>query len=136
MIIHKSKRPVKSIGASEILAAVEAIDERKVLKKAMSKLLGISLRLVVTLYSRDFFTSLSMQTNSIDESIRTDVNCIRYEYETRNADDVIWIPGKVNLTDPSTDCPLTQAMVHTMAFGNFFIDLFQSATISSDQSFG
>ena len=28
---HKSKRPVKSIGAAEILAAGEAIDEGKVL---------------------------------------------------------------------------------------------------------
>lgn len=38
---QKSKRPVRSIDASEILAAEEAIDEGKILAYALSLVLGI-----------------------------------------------------------------------------------------------
>ena len=135
---HKSKRPVKSVGAAEILAASEAIDEGKVLKQALSTLLGIPLRLIIALDSLDLFTALSTQKNSIDKSIRADVNVIRYEYETQHADDMIWIPGRVNLTDPGTktDSPLTQAMIQTMACGKLSIDLSEAEARSSDRSLG
>ena len=72
------------------------------MKRAMSTLLNMPIRLMVALDSRELFSPLSTKRNSIDKSICADVNCIRYEYETRNVDEVIWIPGNVNLTDPGT----------------------------------
>lgn len=135
---HKSKRPVKSVGAAEILAASESMDEGKILKKTMTKVLQVPLRLIVALDSRDLFTSLSTQRNSIDKSIRADINVIRYEYEIRNADDIIWIPAKVILTDPGTkpDSPLTQNMIQTMSCGRIAIDLTAHETRSADQPLG
>lgn len=135
---HKSKRPVKSIGAAEVLAAAEAIDEGKTLKSAMSILLRMPIRLLIALDSRDLFTSLSTQRNSIDKSIRADVNVIRYEYETINADEIIWIPGRVNLSDPGTktDSPLAQALQLTMSSGKLSLDLSESESRCADRPLG
>lgn len=52
-----SRGPVKSIGAAEILAAEEAIDEGIVLTSALSILLGTPLRLVVASDSFDLLLS-------------------------------------------------------------------------------
>lgn len=62
----------------------------------MSKLLGITFRLLVTQNSCGLFTSLYTELNSIGKSIRDDLNGIRYERETAIADDIIWTPEKVN----------------------------------------
>lgn len=47
---------------------------------------------------------------------------------------MIWIPGRVNLTDPgtTTDIPLTQALVLTMPTGRIAIDLSGFESHSSD----
>lgn len=63
---RKSKRPVKSIGAAEILAASESIDEGKTLWKAFSCLPGIEVEVHLVLDTKDLYTSLSTQRNSID----------------------------------------------------------------------
>lgn len=81
---HKSKRPVKSTAAAETLAASEAIDEGKVLKKAFSVLFGFTVPLIIVIDSKDLYTSLSTQRNSIDRSIRADVNIIRFDFEIGN----------------------------------------------------
>ena len=109
---RKSKRPVKSIGAAETLAAGEAIDEGKILARVYSKLFGMQVKLSVALDTKDLYNSFSTQRNSIDKSIRSDVNVIRYEFETKNVNNIYWIPGKLNLADPGTkaDSPLTQAL--------------------------
>lgn len=135
---HKSKRPVKSVGAAEILAASEAIDEEKMLKMAMSLLLFNNIPLLVALDSRDLFTSLSTQRNSVDKSIRADVNVIRYEFETQHVDEIIWIPDRVNLTDPGTktDSPLTQSLLQTMSNGKIAIDLTEHESRRSDLPLG
>ena len=99
---HKSKRPVKSIGAAEILAAGEAIDEAKVLVKAYQVLFGIHIDLLLALDSKDLFDTLSTCRNSADRSIRADVSVIRYEFEKFKLNRIFWIPGKVNLADPLT----------------------------------
>ena len=74
---HKSKRPVRSIGAAEILAAGEAIDEAKVLVKAYQVLFGIHVDLVLVVDSKDLFETLSTCQNSLDRSIRADANVTR-----------------------------------------------------------
>ena len=109
---HKSKRPVRSIAAGEILAAGEAIDEGIMLKRTFSLLLDLSVELIFILDSKDLYTSLSTQRQSIDRSVRADVNYIRYQFEVGNANRICWVPGRLNLADPGTkpDSPLTQAL--------------------------
>lgn len=68
-ISHKAKRPVKSVPAAEIFAASEGIDEGKTIAKAYSELLDIQLQLRIAVDSKDLFTSLLTQENSVDESI-------------------------------------------------------------------
>ena len=63
-VSHKSKSPVKSIGAAEIFAASEAIDEGKVLCRALKALLGAQVELIIVVDSKDLYTSLSTQRNS------------------------------------------------------------------------
>lgn len=101
-ISHKSKRPVRSIAAAEILAAFEVIDEEKTLKTALSNLLLIPVLLVIIVDSKDLYTSLSTRRNSIDRSIRADVNYIRFQYKIGNIDEICWLPGSINLADPGT----------------------------------
>ena len=76
---HKSKRPVCSIGSAEILAAGEAIDEGKVIKRVIGKVHNFNPDLIVVVDSKDLFTSLSTKRDSIDKSIRPDVNVIRFD---------------------------------------------------------
>eukprot|EP00178_Gracilaria_changii_P027963 TRINITY_DN936_c0_g2_i2.p1 TRINITY_DN936_c0_g2~~TRINITY_DN936_c0_g2_i2.p1 ORF type:complete len:399 (+),score=36.11 TRINITY_DN936_c0_g2_i2:473-1669(+) len=99
---HKSRRPVKSIGSAETLAAGEAIDKGKVLTNAFHKLLNVEVDLLVVVDSKDLFDTLSTCRNATDRSIRADVSVIRYEFETHNISRMIWIPNKLNLADPLT----------------------------------
>lgn len=101
-MLHKAKRPVRSIGAAEILAAFAEIDKEKVTKTAFSMQLECYVGLVIVDNSKDLFTFLSIQRNSIDRSIRADVNIIHLEFETGSADKIIWVPGSVNFVDPNT----------------------------------
>lgn len=109
-IPHKSKRPVKSIGAAEILAASEGMDEGKVPSSDICIMLGIDIELSKAVDSKDLLTSLSTQCNSIDRSIRRDENSISYEFETHKVNQIYWIPGVQNLADILTkrDSPLSQ----------------------------
>lgn len=99
---HKSKIPVKSIGVAEIWAVHGAIDEGKVLASAYNVLVGIEVDLIVTLDSKDLYDTLSTCRSSTDRSICADLSVIRYEFETHNVNQIIWIPGKVPLADPLT----------------------------------
>lgn len=125
---HNSKRAVKSINAAEILTISEDIDSGKITKCALSCLLGLSSPLTVSHYSHDLLNSLTTFCIAVDKSIRADVRCIRYEYEMRHADQIVWTHGKVNLLDPRTnlDSPLAQTIVHTMASGRIGIDFLVS----------
>lgn len=80
---HKSKRPVKSIGAAETLAAGCAIDEGKMLAKSYQTLLNVDVDLIVAVDSNDLWETLSTCRASNDKSIRADVSVIRYEFETK-----------------------------------------------------
>ena len=75
---HKSKRPVKSVPAAEILASAEAIDEGKSIAHAYSELLGVEVKVHLCVDSKDLFTSLSSQRNYIDRSIRGDAASILF----------------------------------------------------------
>lgn len=116
---HKSKRPVKSVPAAEILAAGEAIDEVKSIAHAYSELLDRHIDIHLCVDSKNLFSSRSTQRNSIDRSIRADVACIRYEFQVGNVDEITWIPGKLNLADVLTkkDSMLSEALQLTLYTG-------------------
>lgn len=94
---QNSKRPVKSIAKAEILASGEEIDKGKVLAQSISTVLNTKIKLLIIVESKDRFNSLPTKRNSIEKSIRSDVNVIRYEIESKNADKIIWILGKTVL---------------------------------------
>ena len=137
-ISHKSKRPVKSVGAAEILAAGEAIDEGKLLRLALTTILPLNIDFMLVLDSRDLFNSLSTCRNSADRSIRADVNVIRYEFESRNVSNMMWVPGKVNLADPCTkpNSPLTDALQLLLQSGKLPFGFPDSEIRSSNRSTG
>lgn len=107
---HNLRRPAKYIGVAELLAASEAIEKGKTLKQALSILLLIRLQLLIAIEYRDLFTSPSTKWNPINKAIGAEVNVIHYEYETAHANEIIYIPGRVNLTDPGTDYPFSNAL--------------------------
>lgn len=75
-------------------------------------LFGVHISLLIALDSQDPFTTLETQRNFIDLSVRADVNCIQFVFETGRFRRIYRIPGSVNLCDPGTkpDSPLTQAL--------------------------
>lgn len=92
------------------MAAGEAIDEGNILARKVSSINNAHIPLVISLDTRDLFTSLYTQRTSVDKCILCDVSVIRYEDERRNVAKFIWIPGKQNLADPKrSDSPLTDA---------------------------
>lgn len=86
---HKSQWPVGSIGASDIIACSEAIDESKVLAHTLVYLLSVDDALVVDLDSKHLFDSPSTQQNSIDKSIREDISAIRYKLKMHHVREFI-----------------------------------------------
>lgn len=96
---HKAKRPVKSVPSAEILAAAEGIDEGKTVAATYSELLGMAVKLQVCVDSKDLYSTLSTQRNSVDRSIRGDVGAVRFDFMTGLVDKITWIPGKANLAD-------------------------------------
>lgn len=138
-ISHKAKRPVKSVPAAEILAAGEGIDEGKAIASAYSELLDMDIRVRLCVDSKDLFTSLSTQRNSIDRSIRGDVGCIRYEFQTGAVEKISWIPGTTNLADPLTkkNSSLTDVLQLTLFSGRICTDFDAvSETKRSEKNFG
>lgn len=122
--------PIRSIGASEILAACKAIRDGKILSHTMSKVLGVHITLNSIVDNKALLNSLSTGRNSIDKSIRVDVNCIRIAFERFNVDRIIWVPGKLNLDDPGTklNSPLTTPLQLTMVYGRL-ANIFEAAEL-------
>lgn len=135
---RKSKKPVKSVGAAEILAAGESIDEGKVIAHTYSLLLGFKVKLPIALDSKDLFQTLPTQRNSIDKSIRADVNVIHHEFETQNVHEIMWIPGKQNLADPGTksDSPLTLSLPLMLFNGTLPFSFPNMESCTSDRPLG
>lgn len=135
---HKSKRPVKSIASAEILAVGEAIDEGKIIARSYEALLGIKTELWIVLDSKDLYTTLTTCRNASDRSVRGDVSLIRYEFETQNVSRMIWVPGKVNLSDPGTkpNSPLSNALQLMMLSGEIPFNFDEFEVGKSDQFTG
>ena len=88
--------------------------------------------------SKDLYTSLSAQRNSIYKSILADVNVIRFEYETHAVNTVAWIPGKINPADVGTksDSALTQTVQIMLYTGKLQQDFSNAEVRSADGSLG
>lgn len=97
-----SKRPAKSIGSAEVLAAGLAINEGILVSFALSNLLGTEIPVIVAVDSRNLFDSLTSCHVPEYKSIRGDVQLIKYYFETKKIHRVVWIPGSLNLADPLT----------------------------------
>ena len=134
-ISHKSKRPVKSVPAAEILAAAEGIDEGKMISGAYSEIFNMKVDLKIFVDSKDLFTSLSTQRLSIDRSIRGDVGSIRFEFQTGAVQSVSWIPGKINMADVLTkkDSALTDMLTLCLYTGKIPIDFENKAETKSTE---
>lgn len=50
--------------------------------------------LCIFMDSKDLYASLSTQRQSIDTSVRAEVNNIRCQFEVGNADRILWLSGR------------------------------------------
>lgn len=94
------------------MAESEEIDEVKGLTPAVSSLLlNIEVDLMISVDSKNFYTSLSTHRNSIDQSLRAEVNCIIFEFEIHSISRMFWMAGQQNRVDPlsKTESPLSVA---------------------------
>lgn len=138
-ISHKSRRPTKSVPAANILAAAEVIDELKIIAETYRELLKIDIKTQICLDSRELFTSLSTQSNSIDRSIRSDIACIRFEFQVGSINQITWVPGKLNLADSFTkpNSQLTETLQLTLYSGRLQLDLNGNIeTKSTEKNYG
>ena len=135
---QNSRRTVKYVAAAEIVAVGEAIDEGKMAKFALQDMLKIDVHLIVVTDSKDLYNSLSTQRNATDRSVRADVNVIRFDFETKAVDQLVWIPGRTNLADPGTkrDSTLSEALQLLLYTGKIPIDLSEAEVRSSNRPLG
>ena len=135
---HFSKRPVKSSGSGVVLAAGDAIDTGKVIAIIYSSLLGMDVYLYVIVDSKDLYDSLSTCRTPEDKSIRTDLQLLRYNFETHQLNKSIWIPGNANRADALTkhDSALSEKLQLMLFDGTVPVTFDISASRSSDASLG
>lgn len=135
---HLSKRPVKSIASAEVLAAGDAIDDGKLIANVYKVLLGIDVHLYVVVDSKDLFSSLSTCRTPEDKSILADVQLLRYNFETHNLNQLIWIPGSANPADPLTkrDSPLMDTLQIMLFDGTLPLDFAKFESRCSDAPLG
>ena len=107
-------------------------------KFALSEMLGITAKLIIVTDSKDLYNSLSTQRNATDRSVRADVNVIRFDFETKAVDEMVWIPGRTNLADPGTkrDSALAEALQILLLTGKIPLDLTEAEVRSSDRPLG
>lgn len=134
---HRSYRPAKSTPAAEILAASEAVDELVLIKRILTSIWAIEINSMMIVDSKDLYHALSSKRNTVDKSVRPDVNSMRFYFETA-IDVFAWIPGSLNLADVGTklDSPLTETLVLTLATGILQVDLSHCELSHRDKSYG
>ena len=122
---HLSNRPTKSSGSAETLAAVDAIDDEKLIVDTLNILLTDGIHLFVVVDCKDWFISLSTCRSPVDKSMRADVSLICYNYETRRLNRLIWTPGFLNPADVLTklDSALTDSVQLMMFNGTLPYDM-------------
>ena len=67
--------------------------------KDYSEIMDMDIRMRLYVDSKDLFRSLSTKRHPIDQSIRGDVGCIQFEFDTGSVEKISSVPAKVNLAD-------------------------------------
>lgn len=82
------------------------------LSRTLSSIYGVKVPLIIYLYSKDLFSPLSTQRNSVNKRVQPEINVIRHEYESEGVDELIRVPSRTNLAEPRTrpDYPLTEPL--------------------------
>lgn len=121
---YKENRPVRSIGAAELLAVGEAIDEGKILTRTVAMILDVNVPLLISQGSKDFLTCLSTHRNSIDKSFLANINVIRFELERPNVRQFTCIPYREKLAyhGNKQDSPLTDALLLALFDGRLSLE--------------
>lgn len=116
----------------------EAIEEGKTLKYTLNKILKMEIPLWVIVDSKYLHTTLSTTQNSIGKNIRAHVNVIRFHFDVRNVDHIVWFPRRINLTDTVTKLtsPLSEVLKNTLLTGHLKMDFTESEFNSYNLSFG
>lgn len=114
------------------------MDDGSIISPTASLMYHIQVPLNVAIDSKDSFTILSTLRNSIEKSIRTNVNVIRYGFERRFVSRIIWIPGREDLVDSGTktDRPLTGALKLLMQTDHIPLLFPTSETCREDKPLG
>ena len=98
---QKSKGPANSVGSPEMLAADEAIGQRKSLVKAKRELLGAEIKLyVVFWFKRLVLDSFSFLIRSY-QCICREGSSIMIKFATKNLFPMIRVLRKIDLADPA-----------------------------------
>lgn len=128
---HKSRQLIRAKPAAVILAATEAIESLVPLCQIIQLALGHSFDLWLLVDSKDLYNSLTTQRNSVDKSVRGNVNCIRFVFKTKLGF-MGWISGSCNPADIGTkqNSSLTDAVTLMLATGCIPVDL-SSAEVKS-----
>lgn len=136
--LHKARRPVKTIGVAETLAAGDAIDICKIITKAYAMILRVQANLIIAVNSKDLFTTAFTQSQSLDKSIRRDVGVIHFEFGTKTVSEFVWIPGKLNIANAGTkfDSPLVPSAQQLLQSSTLRFDFCKAEFARSDRPFG
>lgn len=137
-MLHKSTRPVRSIGSAETIASGFSIDQRKLIAKSYEELLDIKTSLGIAVYSMDLQKPVTTCHEPSDKSVSTDIKVIRYEFETKNVNWMTWLPGKITLADPLSkkDSLMVKPLQLLMYTGEIPIDLSAQKIRDCSQSMG
>lgn len=99
---HKPRRLVSSTAAAAILAAKEALEEIAQLCRRLEVLLELKLFLLVLVETKNLYHFSSPRRCGTDKSLQSDVNSVRYYYETEDSI-VGWIPRFLNPAGAGTN---------------------------------
>lgn len=110
---------MRSVPAAEILAASEGIEPGKEVAACYRELCNADVREDIVVDSKDLFSTIYIQRNSTDRSIRGDVWAIRFVSAKNYVCNISWILGRCNIADvlAEVDSPLTNALqliIHTV----------------------
>lgn len=85
--------PKTSVSAAETLTSDSAVDERKTFIQAYQTLLNLNAELFIVVDAKDLSNSLSTCCKAKDKSICADFSVIRFEFDTRKTNPMVWIPA-------------------------------------------
>lgn len=116
----------------------EAIHIGKILVKSYAQLIDINLWFIIVVDSKEIFTTLFTQRQSIDMSIRGDVSVIWFKYKKKALLNIVFGPRKLNLAGTGTklDGLLNDALLHLLQSPFLLFELEDRESKSSNHPFG